>query len=138
MFQTASEPQKTRGIALVFAIFLIVVVSGVLVLLMQWLNLSSQTSTNQVLHSRALAAAQSGLDYAIYQIIKTNQCVSATLSLTDGALNGFTVIIRCSAYGPISEAGSTHTWYSVSARAYQGTVGQGNMVSREVDTGLWI
>ncbi len=137
MFRTGSEP-KPKGVALVFAIFLIVVVSGVLVLLMQWLNLGSQTSTNQVMHSRALAAAQSGLDYAIYQILKTNQCVSTTLSLTDGTLNGFTVVIRCSAYGPISEAGSSHTWYSLSARAYQGSVGQNTMVSREVDTGLWI
>ena len=136
MSPMASRAQS--GVTLVLAVFIIVVVSGTVLLLMQWLTIGSQTSSNTLLRARALAAAQSGLDYAIYTIQQSNACVNTTLNLTDGSLTGFSVTISCLAYTPINEAGTNHTWYVLTARASMGSVGQPGMVSRQVGSELWI
>ncbi len=129
---------RQHGVALIFAIFIIIVIASTIALLAQWTSLSSRTSSNQILHTRALAAAQSGLDWEIYQLVHSASCSSTSLSLTDGTLAGFTVKLTCQAVGPIDEGGVNHTWYMLTARAMSGNVGQPDMVSREVDTSVWL
>ncbi|NNM52261.1 MAG: hypothetical protein HKM02_08555 [Pseudomonadales bacterium] len=129
---------RQRGVALVFAIFIVIVIASTIALLVQWVSLSTQTSSHQILHTRALAAAQSGLDWEIYQLVHSSSCNSTSLILTDGTLAGFTVKLTCQAVGPINEGGINHTWYMLTARAMSGTVGQPDMVSRELETSVWL
>ncbi len=136
MSRTASE-RRQRGIALVLAIFIIVIVAGVIALLSQWLSLSSTASGHQSLQLRAFSAAQSGLDWGIYRLEHGQSC-SAVLQLQDGSLNGFQVDVSCQSYGPISEDGQTHTWYTLTALAHSGSPGQADSVARTLEADLWL
>ncbi len=136
MSRTASE-RRQRGVALVLAIFIIVVVAAVVTLLSQWLTLSSTASGHQSLQLRAFSAAQSGLDWGIYRLEHGQSC-NTSLLLQDGSLKGFQVDVSCQAYGPISEDGQSHTWYTLTALAHSGAAGQTDSVARTLEADLWL
>ncbi len=136
MFPMASKPAQ-QGVALVFAIFIVIVVALVVALVSQWVILASSTSSQQTLQLRAFSAAQSGLDWGIYRLEHGQGC-NASLTLQDGSLSGFQVDVSCQSYGPIDEAGTAHTWYTLSAQAHRGQLGQGDNVSRTLEADLWL
>ena len=63
---------------------------------------------------------------------------AAVLQLQDGSLNGFQVDVSCQSYGPISEDGQTHTWYTLTALAHSGSPGQTDSVARTLEADLWL
>lgn len=130
---TAFKAYSQQGIALVYAIFVIIVIAGSIAVLTQWLNSSAVIAQNDIQRARALAAANAGIDWAVYRIQNALPCpASATLSLTDGVLSGYAVQVNCTATAPISEGAGTFVWYTVNSRAYTGALGQPEFVSREV------
>jgi len=79
-----------------------------------------------------LAAANAGIEWGAYNALvqSPSSCVSSTtLSLTEGALNGFTVLVKCSA----TQIGSTAGYsYVINATASSGTYGLPSYVRRVV------
>jgi len=123
---------RTAGFALVPALFLLVVL-GALGLVAVRVGMGQQQSvTMGLVQARALAAANSGIEWGAYTTIDGNSCVSSTtLTLTEGALNGFSVVVTCTATA-FTSGGSSGNSYVIQATATSGTYGQAGYVRRVV------
>jgi MSHA biogenesis protein MshP len=96
------------------------------------MNVGQQQTVNLSLFAtRALAAANSGIEYGAYQALKGTGCASATLNLTEAGLNGFTVSVTCTSTSH-NESGGTTMVFRIDATATAGTYGQPDYVSRHV------
>jgi len=122
----------TSGFALVPALFLLVVVAGLAAAAIRIGAGEQQTATMALQQARALAAANSGVEWAAFRAQPLNGgfcAASTTLNLTEGALNGFSVVVTCSST-PFA-GGAAHS-YVISSTATTGTYGQPSYVSRVV------
>ena len=120
-----------KGFSLVPALFLITVLAVLGVVAVRMSVVQSQTVVLAMQSARAFSAAQSGIEWAAYQALENGSCTSASLSLTEGALDGFTVNVSCSSTSH-SEAQATINVYTVEAFAFAGAYGQPDYVSRRV------
>lgn len=119
-----SYQKQSAGFALIAAIFLVVVV-GLAITYMQRLS-SNQADVNiqAVQNTRALQAAQSGLDWGVYQIVNGTNCAASTNFTLDQISAGMNVTVVCSEK-KYDEAGVTKgvTVYTITSTAEQGTLG---------------
>jgi MSHA biogenesis protein MshP len=123
---------QQSGIALVAALFLIVVVASLGAFAVRIGSSQQQTVNLALLGSRALAAANSGIEWAANQALgPTPSCASGDLNLTEGALNGFIVTVTCSATVH-NEGGAPITIYVIDSFARAGVYGTPDYVSRRV------
>lgn len=90
-----------------------------------------QAVTMALEEARALAAAQAGIEWGAYQTSGGSCAASTALSLTEAALNGFTVIVTCAAT-TFANGSSTSTSYVLRSTATTGTYGQPGYVHRVV------
>ncbi|KUM53954.1 type II secretory pathway component [Rheinheimera sp. EpRS3] len=96
--------QKQRGSALVIAVFVIVVMLALAVGLSRLLISSSETVVYEVQGTRALFAAQSGLDIALTQLFPLNGTaagcgvVTASRSFNADSLQSCNVSISCTPF----------------------------------------
>lgn len=123
-----------RGVALVYAIFIIVAVALAVVMMNRWLSTQTVSQTLSLQRSRALQAANAGIEWQVFQVQTNGACpATPSLSLTDGALAGFTVALTCARVGPLTEGSATFHWYTLTARASSGSFAAGSdFVSRQV------
>ncbi|MBU2863597.1 hypothetical protein KO489_07070 [Reinekea forsetii] len=84
-----------QGVALVAAIFLIVVLGLAVVVMSVLATRNSQQNTQSLLQMRAIAAASAALEHGAQNIVETGTCTSGT-GITLTALPGFSVNLRCS------------------------------------------
>jgi MSHA biogenesis protein MshP len=126
-----SFARHARGFSLVAALFLIVVVAALGEFAVRIGASQQQTVNLALLTARALAAANSGMEYGAYRALNASSCASATLNLTEGGLNGFSVSVTCSATAH-AESGGTVNVYRIDATATAGTYGLPDYVSRHV------
>jgi MSHA biogenesis protein MshP len=121
------SPRTQRGFSLVAAIFLVAI--AVLILLAAVLTVSTRSrSTVQTLEaSRALFAAQSGLEVAIARSLGGG-CGAVPTSLS---LEGFSVTLDCVAT-TVDEAPATYAIYTLTASAQRGRFSDQTFVSRRV------
>jgi len=122
------------GIALVAALFLIVVVAALGTFAVR-LGAGQQQAVNlALLGSRALAAANSGVEWAATRALgPTPTCSNGTLNLNEGALTGFTVTVTCvtTTHSDGGSALPVHI-YSIESFAWAGVYGSPDYVSRRV------
>jgi MSHA biogenesis protein MshP len=118
-----------RGFALVPALFLIVVLAALAAVAIRVGTGQQQSVTMSLQEARALAAAHAGLEWGAYQSLKGQCAASTTLALTEAALNGFTVIVSCSAQS-FANGASTATSYVLQSTAISGSYGQPGYVRR--------
>jgi len=120
-----------RGFALIPALFLIVVLAALALVAVRVGTGQQQAVTMSLEEARALAAAQAGIEWGAYQSLKGNCAASTTLNLSEGALNGFTVIVTCAAT-TFANGAATANSYVLLATATIGTYGQPGYVRRVV------
>jgi MSHA biogenesis protein MshP len=125
------SPLAARGFALIPALFLIVVLGALGLVAIRVGTGQQQTVTMALAQARALAAAQSGIEWGAYQTTGGNCPASTTLNLTEASLNGFTVIVTCSATSFVNGA-TTSISYVLNATATSGTYGQPGYVHRVI------
>jgi Tfp pilus assembly protein PilX len=128
------------GFALVPALFLLVVLGALGLAAIRVGAGQQQAVTLGLMQARALAAASSGIEWGAYLATNGTQCASSTtLNLTEGALNGFTVIVTCSAtpFTYNSTTSNNASSYVIKSTATYGTYGQPGYVKRVV-TGTFI
>lgn len=129
-----AAPRRFHGFALVPALFLIVVL-GVLAVAAIRIGIGQQQTVIMSLQeARALAAAQAGIEWGAYQSIGAGggACVpSTTLTLTEATLNGFTVIVTCTAT-VFANGAAPSTSFVLTSSAMSGTYGQPGYVHRVV------
>ncbi|MCH8537492.1 MAG: type II secretory pathway component [Alkalimonas sp.] len=104
--------KKQQGSALVVAIFVIVVVLGLLLALTRILTSSSESVVYEVLGTRALFAAQSGLELASTQLfpleqpVATCSAVSTEFNFSGSGLRNCRARVACAASTPIEVDGA--------------------------------
>jgi len=119
-----------RGFALVPALFLIVVLAALAVIAVRIGTSQQQTVTMSLEESRALAAAQAGIEWGAYESLNAGNCpASTTLSLTEGALAGFTVTVTCTAT-TFANGAATASSYVLKSTAIIGIYGEPGYVRR--------
>ena len=124
--------RRNQGFALVAAIFLIVVLSMLGLFAVNITNGQQQTVDLSLLGSRALSAANAGIEYGAYQALGgTCPATATTFAIDEGALNGFNVTVRCDAVA-LSEQGVTVNNYTLTSTARFGAYGQPGYVQRQV------
>jgi hypothetical protein len=112
------------GFALVPALFLLVVLAA--------LGLVAVRVGSGAQQAVTLAAANAGIEWGAYSALNNLGCASSTtLTLTEAALNGFSVVVTCTATG-FAYGSGTSVAYAIKATASQGSYGQPNYVERVV------
>jgi MSHA biogenesis protein MshP len=126
-----ARDQPPHGFALIPALFLIVVL-GALALVAIRVGIGQQQAVTMSLEeSRALAAAQAGIEWGAYEAVNGSCAASTTLNLTEAALNGFAVQVTCSA-ATFTNGAATNSSYVLKSTATTGTYGQPGYVHRVV------
>jgi MSHA biogenesis protein MshP len=128
------------GFALIPALFLIVVLGVLAVVAIRVGIGQQQTVTMSLLQARALSAAQAGIEWGAYKalggncgVTSTCTCVaSTTLTLTEAALKGFSVIVTCAAVAFSTGAATPNKSYVLNSAATSGLYGQPGYVRRVV------
>jgi len=132
----APTPGRQRGIVLVAALFMIIVLAGLGIFAIR-LGAGQQQSVNlALLGVRAQAAADSGAELGAYHALRAAGCApllplttTVAAALTEAALNGFNVSVVCSHSNHVVGA-VTYDVYRLKAFAQSGTYGTPAYVAR--------
>ena len=119
------------GFALIPALFLIVVLGALAAVAIRVGTGQQQAVTMSLQQARALSAAQTGIEWGAYQALNGSCVATTTLTLTEAALNGFSVIVTCAAV-TFSTGAATNTSYVLNSAATSGLYGQPGYVRRVV------
>ena len=122
---------QQRGISLVPALFLMIVLAALGVVAARLTAVQQQTVVLAMQSARAYSAARAGVDWAAYQAIANSSCGAATLALTETGLSGFSVQTSCTS-STHSEGPNTVTVYTIIAFAWTGAYGTPDYVSRRI------
>jgi len=121
---------RSRGFALVPVLFLIVVVALLAAVALRVSMGQQQAVTASLSEARALAAAETGIDWGAYSALN-GSCAGTTLQLTEAALSGFTVIVTCTATA-FTEGSVNYQSYTIASTATLGSYGTPDFVQRVV------
>jgi MSHA biogenesis protein MshP len=122
---------SVRGFALVPALFLLVVLGSLAVVAVRVGTGQQHAVTIDLLQTRALAAANAGIDWGAYRALNGSCAASTTLSLTEASLNGFSVIVTCTDTA-FTNGAVTNNSYVINATATYSTYGKPSYVRRVV------
>lgn len=131
MSRAAANPPRQRGIALVAAVFLLVVLAGLGVYAVRIGVMEQQTVSGALRAAQAFNAARSGIAWAAHRAVTAGWCASATLSLTEAGTDGFDVTVDCAATAH-TEGGATVNVYVIDVLAESGAYGGPDYVSRRL------
>jgi MSHA biogenesis protein MshP len=132
---TASNSRQ-RGVALIVALFVIVVLAGLGLFAMRVGTGQQQSVTLDLLGARADAAAAAGIEFGANQALLHASCAAAPppLALAQGALKGFSVQVGCTANNytsnPSGGGNMVFQVYAITATATLGVYGTASYVSR--------
>ncbi|MCB1749188.1 MAG: hypothetical protein H6977_04730 [Gammaproteobacteria bacterium] len=134
------RPGRQRGVALVAAIFLIVVVALLAGFLVSMLSASRTASAYAAVEARARYAAQSGLDWAAHHVLSnpaTADCSAfpASFTLTGGGSGGFRVTVQCSRQA-VTEGAVSYAVFDLEILAEFGTAGGDDYFRRVLDAAV--
>jgi MSHA biogenesis protein MshP len=123
--------RRCRGMSLVPALFLLIVVAALATFAVRIGSAQQQTASLALLGDRALAAAAAGAEWAAYRALNSGLCMNAALSLHEAALQGFQVGVTCSSTSH-TEGAITYRTFDIDAFAQWDTFGSADYVSRSV------
>lgn len=117
-----------RGSLVIAAVFLLVVLGGLVAYMMTVSTTSQLASVADINSARAYQAARGGIEWASYQVLRNSGGSFVTSTCTGGAptkvnlnfgstLSGFTASVSCISSGPITEGGASVTAYSITSNA---------------------
>ncbi|NOQ93961.1 MAG: pilus assembly protein MshP [Methylophaga sp.] len=121
-----------RGITLIGAIFVLIIVSLLGQYLVTIAGVQRQTSLLSLQSSRAYQAANAGVEWSIASVIANNTCPTSPPSNFTG-LTGFTVTTLCNNLGSFDENGIIQNIYQISATSQFSSYGQVDYVSRKLE-----
>lgn len=124
---TPTMVRSQRGSAILIALFVIVIMALLAAAMGRFLVDSSEKHTVEVRGVRALMAAQSGLEIALYRLYPSGQwqgqaCGPLTFTFTEAGLAGCKASVSCTKL-PVSVAGVTQTGYRFSSEGRCGEPG---------------
>lgn len=146
----AMRRKAQRGFSLVTAIFLLVVLAGLGAAMVSFSTVQHQSSTLDILGSRAYQAARAGIEWAAFQVVQSGvaappsgaggfaalcqaTATSSSVNLA-GTLSAFPVSVSCNASSAVESA--TTVWmYNITSTASGvagATVGSPDYVERQM------
>jgi MSHA biogenesis protein MshP len=121
-----------KGITLVGAIFILIIVALLGQYLVNISGVQRQTSILALQSARAYQAANAGIEWGIFRVLNDASCVGSTeLSPNIG---NFTTTVLCNTVGTYNEDGSETTIYQLISESEYGSYGDIDYVSRELET----
>jgi MSHA biogenesis protein MshP len=127
--------RRQRGMSLVVAIFLVVVIASLAAFAVTAGTATRESANLGLQADRALAAARAGTEWAAYRALVQNACVQGTVTtfnLTQGALSGFRVRVTVTARTDHTEAGVPYFVCDVDSFAQWSNFGAADYASRTV------
>lgn len=125
---------KQRGFSLIAAVFLIVVLAGLVAFMLSMAGVQHQTATLVLQQAQAQAAARAGIDWAAVQALPGGIC-PPTGANPDLTVNGYAVDVTCAATAHM-ELGTVIQVFVVSATASSGVYGNPSFVRRTITATL--
>jgi len=86
---------RQRGVGLVAAVFLLLVIGGLIAFLVKMSGLQHSTAALDVQGSRAFQSARAGIDWGVYRVLRDNSCAGSASFALAGNLSDFTVTVVC-------------------------------------------
>jgi MSHA biogenesis protein MshP len=127
-----SHGSHENGFTLVSALFLLVVLAFAGTIMVSLGAVQRRTTDFALQGARAYHAAQSGIEWGVYQALNTGACPAPTsFPLSEGGLIGFGVDVSCSSTGH-DEAGSIANVYQIVSVAEYGSFGDRDYVRRRL------
>lgn len=122
-----------QGFSLITAIFLLVVLAGLGAMAVTFFTAQQQSSTLDLLGSRAYQAALAGKEWGAYQVLQTSACPSGS----PGTISQFTVTVVCTETSAV-EGGNTLYVYNITADAVMNgsTLGSTDYVKRVIQAAI--
>jgi MSHA biogenesis protein MshP len=116
---------RSRGVSLITAVFLVVVLAGLVAAVVRLTVVQQSTASMDMLGVQAYQAARAGLEWGLYQQLRVQPasgvgCFASpkTFALPpDGALRNFTVTVTCSTKAPNNTVGDTTNRWTIVAVA---------------------
>ncbi|MFA6013492.1 MAG: hypothetical protein WC742_00365 [Gallionellaceae bacterium] len=142
-----------RGVSLVTAIFLLVVIGGLGMFAVTLSTTQSQSTGMDILGKRAYQAARAGIEWGAFHIVQSNvvaspngvggfasSCLAATaissVTLSAPALEQFTVQVSCSNGGQFIDAVPVQVYMLSASAVYGGLPGNPDYVERQISVTL--
>ncbi len=122
--------RRLAGFSLIAALFLLVVVAGLVIFIANIGAVQHTTLLYGVQGARASQAARSGIEWGIHRSIVVNSC-AATTNITHAAFAGFNIEVQCSRTTHL-EGGTTIDTFDLVAIATSGTYGTLDYVQRRI------
>lgn len=124
--------RRQTGFTLIAAIFLLVVVAGLVAFFVNLRVVQQVTLVYGTQGARALQAARSGAEWGAYAALTSGSCPGATsFSLSEPELDDFTISVDCTESSH-DEAGSNVTVFQILATAESGSYGSLDYVQRGI------
>jgi hypothetical protein len=125
-------PLRSAGIALVSALFLLIVMGVLAAVMVTLSNVEHDTGNKSLLTAKVYYGAKAGLDWGIQRANAAGSCVASTgpFALTQAALAGINVTVTCEMSGP---HGLGNFVYYLTSIATIGTVGNPDYAERRME-----
>lgn len=123
-------PQQQRGFGIVAALFLIIVIAGAIAAMWRISVTQTATSSLALQQARAYQAARAGLEWGIYQAIKSENC---NAEFSPAGMEDFWVEVTCSSSVPAEGEGEEINFYSLSSKAQYSSPGNPDYVYRKLE-----
>jgi len=88
---------RQGGVGLAAAVFLLLVIGGLIVFLLKVSGLQHSSAAVDVQGARAYQAARAGIEWGVYRALRDASCVASTSFALDADLSDFTVTVECTA-----------------------------------------
>lgn len=102
MSELSRSRSRSRGVGLITAIFLLVVLAALGVAMVTIFTSQQAASSLDVQGARAYQAARAGVEWGLFQQLRKGSCSSAATSFAlprNSALDGFVVTVTCTKMG---------------------------------------
>ena len=126
---------RQRGMSLVVAIFLVVVIASLSAFAVSVGNAQANSTNLQLQADRALAAARAGAEWGVYRARVQGLCPNpSAVVLPQGALRDFRVTVTCRRTGPHNEGAlPPYFVYDIDSYAQWSIFGAANYSFRRVN-----
>lgn len=121
--------KEQRGIALMGAVFLLVVLAFLSVVVVSLFGAQTSSISMSVNGARCYQAGKAGLEWGIRRALDGN---CAAVNGASNAIEGYTVVTTCQADG-YTEAGVAYNVFRIGATATGGNLGAIDFVSRRLE-----
>ena len=123
---------KQRGVTLIGAIFVLIIVSLLAQYLVAIAGVQRKTSLLALQTARAYQVANASLEWGSFYIINNSVC-PASSPTSFSRIPGFTTTLTCSHLGNYDEDGTLRNVFLLNAHSQHGNYGSTNYVSRTLE-----